>query len=950
MNMNSKLFYITLITFIFFNQILFAQTQLLQSFSEENTSGNSFFGRSVANGGDLNNDGVNDLVVGANGYNTNMGRVQIYFGGSTIDDVMDIAIVGENQNDNFGQSVSTGDFNGDGIDDLIVGAYGYYANRGRVYIYYGGTTFNNVADLTIDGENISDQFGFSVSTAGNVNNDNYDDIIVGASVFNGRTGKAYIYFGGNPMNSFANVVLNGENLGDSFGHSVSMAGDINNDNYDDVVVGAYGYNSWTGRAYVFYGGSSMNNTADLFLDGENANDNFGYSVSHAGDVNNDNYDDIIIGAFGYSSATGRVYLFHGGSSPNNISDLIFEGEGINNSFGYAISNAGDINNDGYSDLLIGALLHNSATGKSYIYYGGSAMNIVPDLILIGEDLSNQFGNSVANLGDVNDDGFDDLAIAAHTYKGQTGKVYLLFGSNSPDNVIDLFIKGPGANNSFGNSVSSAGDVNNDGYNDVVVGAVNNAYLFLGGSTVDNLVDLQFNVESTFGYYFTPVSFAGDVNNDGYDDIIIGSSGYDSNTGRAYIFLGGNPMDNVADIILTGFYSNSFFGRSVSSAGDVNNDNFDDVIVGMNGRAYVFYGGSSMNNIHDLLLTETIGVTRFGESVSYAGDVNNDGFDDVIVGDIGVGKTYIYFGASPMNNVVDITISIPGKAVSTAGDVNDDGFDDVIIGHNGENNPANGIASILFGGNPMDNITDVGFQLFELNTANKFGYSVSTAGDINHDNFDDVIVGASGYNNDAGRAYIYYGGSTMDNIANIILDGENVGDNFGISVSDAGDVNYDGYEDMIIGSSNFPINGKSYLYSTSSAPLFVVRASIKIFLEGPYNSNNMNNNLDLSNTLIQPYHNLPWNYLGGEKTTQSFITNNNIVDWVLLELRTGSSASEATAVVSSRAALLRNDGVILDTDGSDFISFPQTTAGDYYLTVYHRNHLPIITNQAITLSP
>ena len=153
-----------------------------------------------------------------------------------------------------------------------------------------------------------------------------------------------------------------------FGWSVSTAGDVNNDGYDDVIIGAYGYNSATGRAYIYYGGSAMDNTPDILLDGEASNNSFGRSVSTAGDVNNDGYDDVIIGAVGYNSA----YIYYGGSAMDNTPDVTMTGEAEDNYFGSSVSTAGDVNNDGYDDVIIGESGYNSWTGRAYIYSDPSA--------------------------------------------------------------------------------------------------------------------------------------------------------------------------------------------------------------------------------------------------------------------------------------------------------------------------------------------------------------------------------------------------------------------------------------------------------------------------------------------------------------------------------------------------------------------------------------------------
>ena len=123
--------------------------------------------------------------------------------------------------------------------------------------------------------------------------------------------------------------------------------------------------------------------------------------------------------------------------------------------------------------------------------------------------------------------------------------------------------------------------------------------------------------------------------------------------------------------------------------------------------------------------------------------------------------------------------------------------------------------------------------------------------------------------------------------------------------------------------------------------------IKIFLEGPYNSPNMNASLGTSIPTDQPYNLTPWSYTGSETTTSNIITTQNIVDWVYLELRTGTSAGTATTVVSKRAALLKNTGDIIDVDGTSDVNFGSVPPGNYYIVVFHRNHLPIISSQIVT---
>ncbi|MBX7041524.1 MAG: FG-GAP-like repeat-containing protein [Ignavibacteria bacterium] len=794
------------------------------------------YGKSVSNAGDVNGDGFDDVIIGDpngnGGAGTNSGRAYIYYGGTVINSTADVILTGGAANNYFGKSVSNaGDVNSDGYDDVIVGAYGYNSFTGRAYIYYGGASMNNVADAVMTGAFTSNEFGSSVSGAGDVNGDGYSDVIVGAYATSVYTGKAYIYFGGSSMDNIADVTMTGENSNDNFGYSVSGAGDVNGDGYHDVICGAYGFNGM-GRAYVYFGGVSMNNVADVSMYGGAISDFFGASVSNAGDVNDDGYPDVIVGAHGYSSATGRAYIYYGGSVMDGAADVTMTGESSNNSFGYSVSDAGDVNGDGFADVYVGAYGYSSSKGRAYLYYGGASMNNAVDIYMTGEESLNYFGYSISGGGDVNGDGFADMISGAYGYDSNTGRAYVYTNMMTGEDIPDLTMTGEAALNYFGRSVSNAGDLNNDGFDDVIIGAsyapssTRKAYIFYGGEIMNSEADVTLSGTTPNAWFGSSVSSAGDVNGDGYDDAIVGEPGLS----RAYIFYGGVSMNNVADVILNGEVTGDSFGGSVSSAGEVNGDGFDDVIVGDvgfglgKGRAYIFYGGTSMNNIADVTMTGEAIEDYFGEPVSTAGDVNGDGYSDVIVGAAGymqgIGRAYIYFGGASMNNITDVTITIgvtgdiPVVSASSAGDVNGDGYSDVIIG-DFQYSAGTGRASIYLGGAAMNNIADV--TMIGEETSNEFGYSVSGAGDVNNDGYDDVIVGARHYGaNNKGRGYIFFGNSILDNIVDIKMEGDNSGYSaFGYSVSTAGDVNGDSYSDVVVGAIGSDNNrGKTYIYLSS----------------------------------------------------------------------------------------------------------------------------------------
>src|SRR5262245_5620949 len=171
----------------------------------------------------------------------------------------------------------------------------------------------------------------------------------------------------------------GEGLGDNFGAAVSSAGDVNGDGFSDWLVGDDGYNSHQGRAYLYLGGKNLspNGTTAPYLTftGQNPNDHFGYSVASAGDVNGDGYSDVLVGALNYSASgvnAGRVYLYLGGPSMDNVPDLVLTGETTFSYFSTSMAAVGDLNGDGFGDFMVGAPGFASDRGRIYVYYGSAA--------------------------------------------------------------------------------------------------------------------------------------------------------------------------------------------------------------------------------------------------------------------------------------------------------------------------------------------------------------------------------------------------------------------------------------------------------------------------------------------------------------------------------------------------------------------------------------------------
>jgi hypothetical protein len=376
----------------------------------------------------------------------------------------------------------------------------------------------------------------------------------------------------------------------------------------------------------------------------------------------------------------------------------------------------------------------------------------------GRATGDRYGWYVSNAGDVNGDGFDDVIIGApHVNESggyYSGEAYLYFGGPDIDNSADVVFTGGGSLDIGIGQVAGVGDVNNDGYGDVGVCARAIGYIFFGGQQMDAIVDSNI----TRGL----ISSAGDVNNDGYDDVLISSPG----ANKACIYFGGEKINNTVDLFLNGDEFGSNFGFSSSGAGDVNGDGYDDVIVSdwVNwaggsdaGRAWLFFGGKNMDNKSDIIMTGGL-YERVGYDVSGAGDVNNDGYDDFIVG-TAKKQAYLYLGGQNADNIPDITYTGEqtgfGEKVSLAGDMNNDGFDDILIGATYNVDVTKGQAFVFFGENLLDNVSDMNFSGVQ-DHYDHFGIALSGGGDVNGDDYDDVIIGATGNSdyNDPGHAYVY----------------------------------------------------------------------------------------------------------------------------------------------------------------------------------------------------
>jgi len=416
-----------------------------------------------------------------------------------MDEICDLIFTGENADDDA-HTTTTGDIDGDGYADLILGAHGYNRNQGRAYLYYGGPDMDNKPDLVFDGEpNAASHFGWLLGS-GDVDNDNYDDIIIGAADYNNLRGRAYLYYGGPRavMDNQADLFIEGENAADRFcvGWNDIVCEDIDGDRYDDIVIPAIGYDNHRGRAYLYWGQarSAMDAECDLTFTPPDAGGSYDMGIA-CGDVDNDGYKDIVVGARLYKTDEGRAYLYWGDSqgSMDANCDLIFEAEAASHGNFGANVGIGDVDNDGYEDIVIGANRFNHVQGRAYLYWGASRENMDTecDLKFAGEAGPAGFAELCICGGDVNADGYVDILIGARQYDNFRGRVYLYLGGTKEkmDAHAELVLTGENEGDWFGDPPGgSFGDFNNDGYDDLAIGAKGykagseqgRAYLYYGG--------------------------------------------------------------------------------------------------------------------------------------------------------------------------------------------------------------------------------------------------------------------------------------------------------------------------------------------------------------------------------------------------------------------------------------------------------------------------------------
>lgn len=553
------------------------------------------------------------------------------------------------------------------------------------------------------------------------------------------------------LGSVPAIVINGEQAGDQSGISVAGAGDFNGDGFSDFVIGASHADAdnparnTAGRTYVVFGGPGLGATIELadiaagiggfVIQGADAGDLSGKSVSSAGDFNGDGFGDLLVGAISADgpansrNGAGEAYVIfgHSGVFPTveladveaGIGGFAIYGKASQDLTGASLAALGDVNGDGYDDIILGAPWAedsslSSKSGQSYVLYGHAGTGSLPvDLVTVatsstggfalnGIDLDDFSGISVSSVGDMNGDGFDDFVIGAYGGDGSTGttsksgEAYVVFGQAG---IV-------GAPVALATIASGVG-----------------GFVLFGEDAQD--------------YAGLSVAGAGDVNGDGFDDLIIGGKGGDgpsngrSNAGASYVVFGhGGPyapsislgsLSGSDGFVIHGEENADRSGR-VSSAGDVNGDGYDDLLIGAYfadgpgnsrltaGATYVVFGHGGpflpavdlvdiAAGIGGFVIHGAVAGDKSGQTVAAAGDIDGDGFDDLIVGAPSAmgasttepaGASYVIFGSYTIGTAFDHVThpgtpgpdSLGGPNVGTDDDIVGGGKNDVLLGEGG----------------------------------------------------------------------------------------------------------------------------------------------------------------------------------------------------------------------------------------------------------------------------
>ncbi len=699
--------------------------------------------------------------------------------------------VGQAAGDLYGATVAAaGDLNGDGFADFLVAATradATFADAGRAYVYLGGTRLDSLPDAVAAGRTPAGLAGTTFAGVGDVNDDGYDDWLLGSPNYDTGApprfpGKAWLYFGGAALDAVADRTLDmpsGQSNSALFGTAIARLGDVNADGYPDFLVSAFVVAPDSLSAFVYFGGPNLDAFADLAL---RTGPGFTVRSAAAGDVNGDGWNDIVVGVSGQSSATpGRLQVFFGGPALDGLPDVTIVSPGLQDSYGFAVA-CGDLNGDGFADLAVAAM-NRSSPGRAFngevMVHFGPAPTATPDLVVQGAATSDNLGTALAMGGDLDGDGIADLAIGVPGADGRAtnaGQVWILFGGAAPRATPGLKVDGEAANDLFGSSVAFAGDPDLRGSDALLAGAPQNDAAFTNAGRAYLL-----RIER----YAIARPAAGERWEAG---------------GTASVEWGGaEPAD--LELSLDGGASWATLATAA--------------------------GGAAANALAVAVPDVTTGRARIRLTRSGAGPGSGESAPSP--GEFRIARV-IPAPAAILDELTYDPGTSPGRlgsAVAAGVDWDRDGAPDLFAG---APFAADGALAIRSGGVGAGELR-AGITAFE-----QFGAAVANAGDLNGDGFDDLAVGApscAAAGPEAGRVYVFFGGPASDGGPDRVIEGRRARELFGAAVAAAGDLNGDGHADLVVGAPGSGGDGRAYVFYGGPAFDAIPDRTLTAGIPGPF---------------------------------------------------------------------------------------------------------------------
>ncbi len=788
-------------------------------------------GAALARVGDLDGDGFGDLAVGLPGNASGRGIVRLVRGGP--DGLAAVAptqatLSGDTAGAAFGSSIAfLGDVDADGFGDLAVGAPEHTnpgVAEGRVYVFLGRAGgFDLTRTWTMETIVPGQRFGARVAAAGDFDGGGRSDLWVASAP---ATGPATI-----SLYRGKDQSLETTPTWTTPGLTVAGAGDVDGDNLDDVVIGDPTADNNAGRCDLWLGTDSEvppDAPARTWVGGPG--EQLGASVAMAGDIDGDGLADFVCGAPGAYGGKGKLLVIFGDAAKGPIDyggDLFVVRE-----LGTSLAPAGDVNADGLADLIVTA--GGDGDGQVLVLAGSTKHTLSVELwrgrcVDCADD--HGYGSTLAPLGDIDGDGFADIGSGAPSLDEQNlldlGALEVHRGAPTlPAQLGQPFPFGeraPGQRNGP-LAVTLQGDKTGDGRDDLAIGEDGRWPPGRRELARAGLAEI-YRYEPTTANFRGHLGFSGvhvdnrvgasvtwvDVGNQGYVDLMFGQPGVRPTTG----FIGAATFAYFWEVF--GQNDGAAMGSSVAALGDVDGDGLQDFGVGGPGErlsptsdrvgtAVIFGTRASTPGNPPKLVAPTelwrgLGATPnagLGTVVAAAGDVDGDTFSDVLIAAPGESKVYLLRGDPETLGPLE-AIAIPtdlehrGVALAAIGDINDDHFGDFAVGL--PEAGGRGVVLLFYGSRDALRVV----EHHGVAEGDRFGASVAPAGDIDDDDYADVLIGAPGVDGsfvDGGRATIYRGTATgLDPNPYWVLDGDRVGASLGDLVVGGGDLDGDTFPDF-----------------------------------------------------------------------------------------------------------------------------------------------------------